>query len=121
MGEMEKALLQVVNGHAFLTWRGFETGAVGAEFQDLRKAWPNHIGEFRRALDWLQCVPPRLTVNRDFDSYRLKHAAEHWAGGYVSNGALIAAALHLGFVVEPIAGSLNAYISVSGETKWPKS
>lgn len=38
------------------------------------------------------------------NSYSIKHAAERWGGrsgmsSYVSNGAAIAAALHLGFVV----------------------
>ena len=42
----------------------------------------------------------------DHGSYALKHSAERWGErngleGYVSNGALIAAALHLGFLVRP--------------------
>jgi hypothetical protein len=34
-------------------------------------------------------------------SYVLKHIAERWAGRYVSNGALIAATVAAGLVVEP--------------------
>jgi hypothetical protein len=38
----------------------------------------------------------RATTKPKVDSYRLKHVAERWAGRYVSNGALIAAATYLG-------------------------
>ena len=46
-------------------------------------------------------------------SYGLKHRAEEWAGRYIANGAMIAAALMLGWKVkrDPIYG-LNA-------TVWP--
>ena len=46
-------------------------------------------------------------------SYGLKHRAEEWAGLYICNGAMIAAALMLGWKVkrDPISG-LNA-------TVWP--
>jgi hypothetical protein len=56
-------------------------------------------------------------VNRDFDSYGLKHCAETWGGAYVGNGALIAAALHLGFIVE--ATGRNALINAAARSKWP--
>lgn len=51
---------------------------------------------------WLQeHAKPRKTVNRRYSSYSLKHVAERAAGEYVTNGALILAALRLGHDVIP--------------------
>ncbi|MCA1453980.1 hypothetical protein I6F35_12235 [Bradyrhizobium sp. BRP22] len=56
------------------------------------------------AMAFLQMFRP--TKHGTLSSYFLKHAAENWGGkiglcSYVSNGALILAALMLGLVVEP--------------------
>jgi len=75
------------------------------------------VSYFLRAVDWLDHIPKRKSVN--YGSYDLKHQAERWAHDYVSNGALIAAAIHLGFKVERIPGTPNALISVAGRAKWP--
>jgi hypothetical protein len=50
------------------------------------------------ASDFLSLLAPTKTAR--VCSYVLKHIAEHWAGSYISNGALIMAALALGLVVE---------------------
>ncbi len=118
MEQMRNALLAVMAKHPFLSCRGFEAACVGIEAP--RADLAASVDEFERAVAWLLLVPKRQTVNRDFDSYGLKHAAERWARAYVGNGALIAAALHLGFIIEPIDGSLNALIGVAGRSKWPK-
>jgi hypothetical protein len=65
------------------------------------------LEEFLRALAFLGLVPPTKTVRPGTDSYRLKHIAENYrctypegeelGPNYVSNGALIAAAIHAGF------------------------
>lgn len=65
------------------------------------------LEEFLRALAFLALVPPTKTVRPGTDSYRLKHIAENHrctypegeelGPDYVSNGALIAAAIHAGF------------------------
>jgi hypothetical protein len=62
-----------------------------------------------------QCAKSK---NLEGGSYGLKHAAETWGGfnafsGYISNGALIAAAICLGFMVKWHALGLNAGINVS--------
>jgi hypothetical protein len=68
----------------------------------------NHvIDEFMRAIAFLAAVTPTKTIRPDTNSYRLKHIAENFpcrlSDGdelgpmYVSNGALIAGAIHLGF------------------------
>lgn len=57
------------------------------------------------------CVPVK-TRPAASHSYGLKHAAERWGKSYVSNGALIQAAIDLGLRVEP--GSINAWVFVAG-------
>jgi hypothetical protein len=64
----------------------------------------------------------RPTKRGTYSSYYLKHAAERWGGrnglsGYVSNGALIAAAFCLGLVIDEYLScfptSPNAKIGIS--------
>lgn len=77
---------------------------------------PDHLGQFRRALAFLLvCVDRRRELNQRSTSYGMKHQVEHAMraagerGVYVSNGMFIAAALTLGFRVEPIARTPNAW------------
>ncbi len=72
------------------------------ELRDISSA-----GQVLRALAMLAEVPATKTIRPDTDSYRLKHIAEnfpcaypdgeHLGPAYVANGALIVAAMHLGF------------------------
>jgi len=55
----------------------------------------------------MQFATPRKTQNKSFSSYGLKHDAEAWAGLYITNGALVAAALILGYRAHPNAGDPN--------------
>jgi hypothetical protein len=65
------------------------------------------VDQFLRSLAFLRRVQATKTVRPDTSSYRLKHIAENYActypegdklgPHYVSNGALIAAAIHAGF------------------------
>ena len=79
------------------------------------------IHEVREAARWLAKNRRRATINRKYSSYQLKHFAEKTAeGGYISNGALIAAAYYLGFDVEPDGGhSPNACLNISSKTVTP--
>lgn len=70
------------------------------------------------AMDYLSGLPTvKVTSRRARDSYELKHKAERTplamrvAGGYVSNGCLIAAAYMLGLEVKPTG--INAVIGVT--------
>lgn len=87
---------------------------------------PVNPGELDRATRWLQevAIPCKRPKG---DSYGLKHRAEHWAAknmrpewttDYVSNGALIQAALNLGLPVHPCdmhrVDAINAIIPVKG-------
>ena len=80
----------------------------------------SHLGQFERALAFLLlCCGRRKTLNRKVTSYGLKHAAERAMRGlgvgspYVSNGAFIVAAIALGFRVEHIQGTPNAWMDLS--------
>ena len=68
------------------------------------------------AIAFLRHITPTKTVT--VSSYRLKHCAEEWGevwgmSPYVSNGAVIAAAVYLGFVVTAGPMSINADVGVS--------
>jgi hypothetical protein len=54
------------------------------------------LREVAICIAWLRKVPITRRLCPFANSYRLKHEVEAWAGTYVSNGALIAAALGLG-------------------------
>ena len=78
----------------------------------------DHLGQFRRAMAFLLvCCDRRHELNQRSTTYGLKHAAEHamraaGVGGiYVSNGMFIAAAMTLGFRVEQIARTPNAWLN----------
>lgn len=68
--------------------------------------------EFVRAAEWLAAEVARGTLGRSKGSYSLKHDAEEATGGYISNGMLIAAAIHMGLKVRRIPDTPNAEISI---------
>jgi hypothetical protein len=65
-----------------------------------------------RAESWLRGHAKRKTVNRSRSSYGLKHVAAHKVG-YLTNGAFIAAAIHLGFPFDVPMFSPNPLIGIS--------
>jgi hypothetical protein len=74
--------------------------------------------EFVRAADFLSRFGRRQTINTKRGSYGLKHDAERFAGGYVANGTLIAAALALGFTAKPThRDSPNAFFNISSKVR----
>jgi hypothetical protein len=140
------ALLFVVECEPDLAWNGYRAGfkTIG-EFKKARAEWftnnstdqisPYKAEEFQFAISFLDLVPvARRKKIKARNSYSLKHSAEVWArqphnpdrvqsGGrsYVSNGALIAAAIYRDFSAEPIVGTFNAMIGKArGRTfDWP--
>jgi hypothetical protein len=87
---------------------------------------PINAQEFERAVIWLTIKRKRRrSLNRKYSSYGLKHIASRdlteiqeevplFADGntYISDGAFICAAIHLGYKVKKIHGSTSAYISI---------
>lgn len=115
--EAERAIDAVMSEWADLTCWGFSHPKAKGFAKARAELQSDGISYFIRAVEWLRHIPTRKTVN--LGSYGLKHQAERWGGDYVSNGALIAAAIHLGFKVERISGTPNALINVAGRSKWP--
>ena len=80
---------------------------------------PWGVEQFIRAAQWLDLVPPRVTVNRDTTSYSWKHVAEGRqerrgaiGRGYISNGMFLAGCLATGRRIEPRHRSPNAYVAI---------
>ena len=78
------------------------------------------LGEYRRAMAFiLLACGRRKAINRRASSYGLKHSAErlmselNMAESYVTNGALIVAALALGYRIERIEGTPNAFFDLA--------
>ncbi len=60
--------------------------------------------------EWLLNIQKRKTIDKSVTSYSLKHIAEKEIG-YITNGAFICAAIHMGFNFKII--SPNAYFNMS--------
>lgn len=115
------ALIRVMKVHPDLTLDGL-AGDKRANFKQRRAELLGASDQFAKAVAWLEQVPPRKTPNeRDGHSYYVKHAAENWAGGYVSNGALIAAGLYLRFPWRQCPSSVNIWLGVASRRKWPSA
>ncbi|MGA7713922.1 MAG: hypothetical protein WCA81_18665 [Rhizomicrobium sp.] len=123
--ETHQHILRVMVRHPELTTNGFGFGHLvrpadyEVEFQKRRRDMlsDGSCRQFEMAVTWLRLCSRTKRVNRGQTTYGLKHEAEAWARSYISNGMLIAAALHLGFTVAPASGSAddcpNAYINIS--------
>ncbi len=71
-----------------------------------------------RASEFLRSREQRTTISKSSTSYGLKHEAEQFhrenngdGDNYVANGMLIAAAVHLGFKIQPEGP--NAYLNIA--------
>lgn len=80
-------LAQVRNAMPLLTANGLGNGTTQPQIDP---------EEFEAACAWLIAHTSWSKSAKYFSSYHLKHCAERWAGRYVSNGALMAAAIALG-------------------------
>jgi hypothetical protein len=85
---------------------------------------PVDRGQVDLAIRWLGYHGRRVTINPKYSSYGLKHAAENTAPilrpnaiPYISNGAFIAAAIHLGYRVVQILDTPNVRINISMKKK----
>jgi hypothetical protein len=101
-----------------LTRIGFENPcACGFTERRAEMLHPVTLDEFDRSVGWLAFVPKAKRCAAD--SYFAKHVCENWVGVYISNGALIAAAVHSGFTVERSTESVNADLNLSSPRYWP--
>ena len=87
---------KILNRYPNLTANGFGNPSE-SDFQSARQDLQNLLSEFQCSCVYLSRRRKAKPFKMDFTSYGLKHMAERQFGTYVSNGALIAAGLHLGF------------------------
>ena len=93
----------------------YQVAACGVVSPYVAKRQPDLLapideGQVERAIKFLVECTKQSDRRRGY-SYVLKHLAEDYAGDYVSNGALIEAALRLGYRVVPEGWhSPNAYV-----------
>jgi hypothetical protein len=121
MTGVRAAILAAMARHPDLTIDGLG-GHRRPAFEQRRDELLAATDEFEQALAWLSLVPRRVTPNRrNGHSYGLKHIIQRWAGAYISNGATIAAAAHLGFPIRQCPSGINCWIGVGGRRSWPKS
>ena len=71
-------------------------GANTYSWNDTPRFEDNQLEEVVISKLWLEHFARTKHVSRNHSSYGCKHFAENWAGRYVGNGALIAAATGLG-------------------------
>lgn len=98
---------------------GLATPALQRRYQ--RAGWSDPYteapdeGQVALCLDWLRrYARHRKTANTSIGSYGLKHAVERWAGTYISNGAFIEAARHVGAGIVPVGPlSPNAWFRLA--------
>jgi|GEM_PF-1105726 len=79
-----------------------------------REELKSELGMFQTCCAYLFLCRKRKTINpRVGSSYSLKHLVEAWSGEYVTNGAFIAALIHIGIKYEVHEGSLNVTVAIS--------
>lgn len=99
--------------HPELTSYGF---GKPSEYSDDWRDGLTETGELSivRSARWLQGMKTiRQPNTRIGGSYRLKHVAERWAGGYVMEGGLIVAALALGVPLRRYRDAWGAHLALS--------
>lgn len=114
-----KDLSEVMVEHPTLNFCGYGRSRIDPDFdmESQRRSLLQCTPAIQAALQYLDTLPRvKVTSRKARDSYELKHKAERTevarriCYGYVSNGALIAAAYMLGLDVKPTG--INATIGV---------
>lgn len=83
-----------------------------------RETFLSQFDEFELCCAWLAKFKKVKTPQ--YSSYYLKHVVEKLGGKYVSNGALIAAALHLGIPTKFFSDSPNINVAISKKCPYIK-
>jgi len=79
-----------------------------------RRALSGELQMFRLCCKWLSLCGSRKTINMNIgSSYALKHEVERWSGEYITNGAFVAAVIHLGIPFKRYSGSPNIAVALS--------
>jgi len=115
-------LLQAVQKEPGLCALGlFSKGKISlfgaAKFEHEKEILKGEFDSFEICIMWLWQCKPLKRINRVIgSSYHLKDFVEKWSGIYISNGAFIAAAIHLGLPYKSDNDSVNLHIGISGRS-----
>lgn len=92
------------------------------KFKQERQSLADNFEHFEVCCQWLSLCKRRKTVNHGIpSSYGLKHMAEDYFNTYVTNGAFIAAVIHLGIPYKVLGHGPNVDVALSSippDTIW---
>lgn len=121
MDDLREKIDAVLAEHTDLTPYGFGLYPIGEPLVDRRDVLrrerakmlePNVVEQVADAIRFLDAAGRQKMLNRRSTSYGWKHVAERWVGRYISNGAMIAAALIRGYTVKRCATGSSAFINI---------
>ena len=96
--------------------RGMTLDEEVVELDKRKEKLLEDTGEFEKTVEWLKQIKKIKSLNRSISSYGLKHIVEKDIG-YITNGTLIAAAVHSGFYHKSCQlGGLNAFFNMSNRS-----
>jgi len=95
---------------------GTELSCMTRKMKEEKRRLLNSEERFESACAWLQGVEKTDDTNRRYDSYSLKHLVERRIGGHLSNGVLIAAAIHCGFSIKQARLYPNVLFNMSEDS-----
>jgi hypothetical protein len=114
MPETRAAVEAVLAAHPELSAYGAGLCFLGDKTLDERKAdhqrereemlGTDVLVQFEEACRFIRETGIRKTINHNRSSYGWKHVAEEWSGVYICNGAMIAAAYHMGVPAQRMEG-----------------
>jgi hypothetical protein len=91
-----------------------------AEFEEEREKLKGKLEQFQLCCEWLSQCQPIKTINKKIGgSYSLKHRVERYFNRYVTNGAFIAAVVHLGIPYKTYSDSPNISVALSSRSLPP--
>jgi hypothetical protein len=82
------------------------------KMKDEKRRLLDNEERFESACKWLKELDKTQAINTRYTSYYIKHIAERRIGGHLSNGALIAAAIYLGFDYKVASGHANVFFNM---------
>lgn len=115
--------LKTINSVNYLTEKGFPALKNEGDQNKKRKDFENRYEEFRLCCEWIKKFsykPSKKQINKmskNYSSYYLKHLVEKYSNRYISNGAFIAAVIHLNIPYRRIFGTPDISVTLSLKEK----
>lgn len=118
--QFKEALEQVLKTNPDLGQNGFrQPRDTDEKHEEYRQIDDEFLLEFVLCTEWLRRTKSRKTINKVVTSYGIKHMAESDVGHYVSNGALLCAAIFLRVdLARDWRLGPNAWLAISIPKRW---